>query len=191
MSEQIDMTSVGQRLRKLREERNLSLREVAERSTLSINAISRIERGEVSPTVNSLQRIAQALGLRLCDLFVQERTIRTIHTTPEERDIPLNWGVAVENLGLGATRRQLEAFIVTVDPLSGNQTTPSNHPGQEFVYCLQGRLNYQIGDQCHELTHGHSLFFDADQAHYFWNPSSEVTRFLLVFQSHIHPGIHT
>lgn len=191
MNEQIDRAKVGQQVRKLREARNLSLRQVAERSGLSINAISRIERGEVSPTISSLERIAEALELRLCDFFSHEPAFRTIHTTPQQRDQPMTLGITLENLGLGATQSKFEAFLVTVDPGCGNQLTPSEHPGHEFVYCLQGTLVYQVGNSRHPLNSGHSLLFEASQPHCFWNPSTEIARFLLVFQSHIHIGLHT
>ena len=64
--------NVGQTIRKLRNERRLSLRDLAERCGLSITAISKIERGENSPTVASLHQLADGLGLHIADFFRQE-----------------------------------------------------------------------------------------------------------------------
>jgi len=62
---------VGLAIRSLREGKNLSLRQISQASGLSINAISKIERGDNSPTVASLHKIASALGVHITDLFIQ------------------------------------------------------------------------------------------------------------------------
>ena len=69
--------NVGSRLRSIRDQNGLSLRALAERCGLSINAISQIERGENSPTVSTLHRLATAFGVHITDFF-QEETKQTI-----------------------------------------------------------------------------------------------------------------
>ena len=71
--------NVGQRIRMLRDQRKLSLRALADRCGLSINAISLIERGENSPTVSSLHVLATALGVPITDFFEEKHIIENIH----------------------------------------------------------------------------------------------------------------
>ena len=63
------MTNVGARIREIREEKRLYIREVAERTGLTVNGIARIERGEVSPNVDSVERLASALDVEPGELF--------------------------------------------------------------------------------------------------------------------------
>lgn len=181
MSSIQSMPDVGQHIRSLREQQGLSLRALADRCGLSINAISLIERGENSPTVASLHLLAQALGVPIATFFENESDQTTIyvkqaHALRVERN-----GILIESLGSGLRHQQIEPFRVTLEPGSGNDAEPITHTGQEFVHCQLGSLEYCVGDQKYLLATGDSLLFEATQPHRFRNPGSETAVFLLVF----------
>jgi transcriptional regulator with XRE-family HTH domain len=173
--------NVGSRLRSMREQQRLSLRALAERCGLSINAISQIERGENSPTVASLHRLATALGVHITDLF-QEETKQTVILVKQNRGLrSQSNGVLMESLGIGLFNQQMEPFRMSIQPGCSNMQDLISHPGEEFVHCLQGKIEYSIGDQVLVLEQGDSLLFDATQRHGYHNPTSQEAVVLMVF----------
>lgn len=174
--------NVGARIRMLRQQRGYSLRALAERSGLSTNAISRIERGENSPTVASLRLLANGLEVPVTDFFKDETEGNTIFVEREQRSRARTVGQLIESLGTGLPDQNLEPFMMTVDPLTGSNADPYSHPGEEFVHCMEGTIEYRVGNQLYMLRQGDSLLFKADQPHCFRNPSESPAMILLVLQ---------
>ncbi len=175
--------NVGQRIRSLRERQGLSLRALAERCGLSGTAISQIERGDNSPTVSSLHVLATALGVSITDLFHDDQRAAAVLVAPESRLRSEAGGVLMENLGAGLPYQQIEPFLVTLAPGSGNADQPVAHMGEEFVHCLEGTIDYSVDGRVYRLAAGYSLLFEAARPHYFTNPLDIPARFLLVFQA--------
>jgi transcriptional regulator with XRE-family HTH domain len=174
---------VGLRLRALRDRQGLSLRALAEDCGLSINAISLIERGENSPTVSTLHRLATALNVPITDFFQEEAKQTCVFV---KRDLGLRSqsdGAVMESLGIGLFNQQLEPFRMTIRSGVGNVNDPVFHSGEEFVYCLDGEVEYWIGDRVFRLEQGDSLLFDATQPHAYHNPLEKPATILLVFQA--------
>jgi transcriptional regulator with XRE-family HTH domain len=173
---------VGSRLRTLREARNLSLRALASASGLSANALSMIERGKTSPSVSTLYKLADALGVSITAFFqTDDDTRRDIVFIPasERPRVPFARGVWE---GLGGERfvGRVEPFVLTLE--SGAMSGPHHlvHSGHEFVFCLRGELEYVVEDQTYHLQAGDSLLFAANLRHRWRNPGSVVTNVLFV-----------
>jgi transcriptional regulator with XRE-family HTH domain len=177
---------VGQRIRALRDQQGLSLRALAERCGMSINAINRIERGENSPTVASLHLLATALEVPITEFFRTAEKRKTVMVKRESRVHAQQQGMDIESLGTGLHNQQIEPFLVTVPPGSGTGSPTITHQGQELVYCVAGALEYQVSDEVYTLTAGDSLLFEAVQPHVFRNLSELPAVILLVF--HIQDG---
>ncbi len=175
--------NVGPRIRTMREQRGLSLRALAERSSLSVNAISLIERGENSPTVSSLHMLATGLEVKITDFFEDPHRHAVVHVRHDQRLATRGSGLLMESLGTGLRNQHLEPFVVTVEPRTGDSGQSIVHPGQEFVLCLEGNILYQVGAQAYSLEPGDSLLFEATQPHHFCNCGDSVARVLLVFQA--------
>ena len=175
--------NVGPRIRALRERRRLSLRALAGRCDLSVNAISLIERGENSPTVSSLHTLATALGVKITDFFEDPHDDAVVYVKADQRLSTQGNGLLMESLGLGLRNQQLEPFMVTVEPGAGDTGEAIVHPGQEFVFCLEGTVLYHVGEQVYGIKPGDSLLLDATQPHYFRNTGDSVARVLLIFQA--------
>lgn len=174
---------VGQRIRLLRSQQNLSLRTLAKRCGLSVNAISKIERGENSPTVASLHLLASALSVPITEFFQSRSDQRIVYVKSHQRLRSQYNGTAIESLGNGLRNQQLEPFLMTLQPHINPETPSITHGGQEFVYCLQGEVQYEIGAESFQLKPGDSLLFEADQPHRCVNPTDMLAVILLVFQS--------
>lgn len=173
--------NVGLRIRSFRERQGLSLRAVAERCGLSINAISQIERGENSPTVTTLHRLAMALNISITDLFNDE-SAQTVVFVKRGEGLSANGDhVLMESLGIGLRNQRLEPFRVIIQPQSGSRDDCVSHSGEEFVHCMQGEIDYTVGDITYHLEPGDSLLFEATQQHAYYNSTSEPATILLIF----------
>lgn len=180
---QKDRPTVGIRLRTLRERKGWSLRQLSEKCGLSINAISRIERGENSPTVTSLTRLAEALSIPITDFFL-EKPKKSIEFIKSGTGIHSeNNGVTVEQLGRGRAGHQLEPFLLHIAPDTEHFPETINHPGKEFVLCLSGKVEFLVDDQVFQLESGDSLLFEGMQPHHCRNTSQREAELLLVFQA--------
>jgi len=172
---------VGTRLRQLREQRNLSMRSLATASGLSANALSMIERGKTSPSVSTLYKLADAMGVPITTFFGEPTTKqKAIFMRAQERPrVPFSRGVW-EGLGGEQFAGRVEPFVLTLE--SGSNSGPHNmaHSGHEFVFCLRGQLEYHVEKEIYTLEPGDSLLFAAQLNHRWRNPGKNVTNALIL-----------
>ena len=181
MSEQ-GAPDVGSQLRALRQKRGLSLRTLAELCDLSPNTISLIERGDSSPSVSTLRRLATALGVQITAFFeVQAEPVQVVLTRAAERRRSGNAQVFLESLGAGLQEQSVEPFMVTMRPGADSGPQPIVHTGQEVVHCVQGEVEYEVEGRSYRLAVGDTLLFEAWLPHRWSNPGSVPATFLLVF----------
>lgn len=178
-----EQPEVGSRIRELRERARLSQRTLADRSGLSANAISRIERGESSPTVASLHRLATALGVPITEFFQAHAESPTIVVRRNRRPRTRGEGILIESLGVGLPGQRLEPFLMTLAPGAAGGEEPIVHAGEEFAYCVEGEVEYMVGEEWHRLEHGDSIVFRATQPHLFRNTHVERAQVLFVIQA--------
>lgn len=172
---------VGQQVRRLRLSRNLSLRELAQRSGLNINTLSLIENGKTSPSVATLQQLAMALGVPIAAFFQSSLEEREVIYTPAGRRPQRSAGGAlIHNLSDHLAGDGLEAFVVQLKPAGTATEGQISHAGWEFVYVLDGQVEYQVGGTTFNLKEGDSLAFLADLPHSWRNLLEEQTTQLLL-----------
>jgi len=176
---------VGGRLRELREMRNISMRGLATKSGLSANALSMIERGKTSPSVSTLYKLADALGVPITEFFSRaEEKERVVYIKADARThVPFSRGV-MEALGGEQFVGAVTPFIVTLE--SGATSGPHRmvHTGHEFVFCLRGKMEYQVENQYYTLEAGDSLLFAAEQSHSWRNHSGNVANALIIISDY-------
>jgi transcriptional regulator with XRE-family HTH domain len=177
--------NVGARLRELREGSKLSLRALARQSGLSVTAIARIEKGQASPSVSTLQQLATALGVPVVAFFqVESRPKSVVFVRANARSRIALPGGQLERLGSGLADQCIEPLLLTLEPRAGSGEEPITHLGHEFVLCLSGRLEYGVDEQVYLLNGGDSLLFEAHLPHRWRNPGPEQTTALLLLYSH-------
>ena len=174
---------VGKIIRSMRESKQLSLRELSDLSGLSVNAISKIERGENSPTVASLHKLASALEIQITEFFRQQIYQFAVFVKSDESTLLRSDGISIESLGSGLPNQQLEPFNMIVAPNSGNISEPISHSGEEFIYCLSGKLEYFVGDETFILESGDKLLFKANQPHCWRNLGDGPAEVILVLET--------
>ncbi len=162
---------VGAKAKRLRSSMGLTLGEVAKRADISAAMLSRLENGDVSPSLETLGALTTALGVPLSHLFNDVGRPRG-----GAQHVPKGEGLEVVRRGTkrGHTyhllaadrgpRRAFEPFLVTLNDKS--EVFPGfEHPGTEFIYLLEGSLTYRHGDETHLLKGGDSLTFSGEVPH--------------------------
>ncbi|MEE8357319.1 MAG: cupin domain-containing protein [Anaerolineales bacterium] len=173
--------NISERLKALREERDLSIRGLGRLSGLSANALSVIERGLSSPSVSTLYKIANALEIPVTAFFEETPPKGdVVFTKSAERNrIPLNRGLW-EGLGGERYNGLIEPFMITLEAGTSSGRFQMTHSGHEFVFCLRGELEYLINDQTYRLESGDALLFSASLEHKWHNPGQTVTNALIL-----------
>ena len=169
-AEQQIEVAIGSQVRHLRRELGITATELAQEAGLSTSALSKIENGQIAPSLSTLQALARALNVPISALFNQFE---------ERRDcsyVAAGQGMKIERRGTRAGHEyQLLGHAlsgqVAVEPylirLAGGSKpyTAFRHAGQEFIYMLTGRVRYRHGDRSFTLNPGDSLFFDSASSH--------------------------
>lgn len=172
---------VALQLKRLRIERKLSLRALAEKSGLSVNTLSLIENGKTSPSVSTLQRVAATLRVPITAFFepaIAARPVVFMQAAQRPRTL-LEHG-DLEDLGRGFTSRAVQPFIIHLQPNSGSGPDAIVHTGYEFVLCLSGSIRYTVAGEPYDLTLGDSLLFESHLPHRWMNITSQSASALLV-----------
>ena len=173
--------NIGERLRELREARNISMRALATKSGLSANALSMIERGRASPSVSTLYKLADALGISITSFFGSdaERKQVVFLKADERARVSFTRGV-FEGLGGEQFIGRVEPFMLTLENSANSGPRSMMHTGHEFVFCLRGELEYLVERQIYQLSAGDSLLFAAHLKHRWKNPGKTVATALII-----------
>jgi len=172
---------VSERLRKLRQQKNLSVRALASLSGLAINTLSMIENGKTSPSVSTLQILARALEVPIAAFFEQETIEKKIvHVRSWQRPIVTVDTTRLEHLGKDLAGNAVQPFVVMLEPGSGSGQNLIVHTGHEFVYCLSGQVSYSIEGETYLLEVGDSIVFESHLPHHWENTGSEPAQVILV-----------
>jgi len=175
--------SLGVRLRTVRKERDLTQRGLAARAGISANAISLIERDEISPSVATLQRLAEALHVKMSYFFDEDVQANVMHVKGSERPSITSKGVTIESIGKSLRDQELEPFFIRLAPDSESGRRQVMHSGHEFVYCVRGRVEYEIDGDVYLLEAGDFLLFEAELPHHWRNATEEQAELLLILQT--------
>ena len=173
---------LGMTIRRLREERNLSLKELANRSDLTPSFLSQVERNLTNPSVASLRRVAQAFNVPLTALFQgpmtpEDHVVRRnerrqlIHPRRQWRDYLLT-----PNL-----KGKLQVILSVIEPGGGSGDEPYAHDSdEECVVVLRGRLEFWVGPDWYLLEEGDSIVFESRILHRNCNPGPDQAEVLWI-----------
>lgn len=172
---------INARLRLLRKEQGLSIRGLAAKCGISPNTLSLIENGRTSPSVHTLQLLADGLGISLAAFFEEVKPAKTLvyQRQGQRNQMRFSNGI-LEKLGEGLPPLGAEPILVTLDP-GHAEAKDISHVGREFIYCLEGKVICIIANQQYTLTPGDSLLFDAAAPHRWLNDASTVSKLLVLF----------
>lgn len=163
--------AVGTAIREIRQRHGLTLAQVSEQANISRGMLSKIENGQTSAGMETLSRIARALGVSMSMLFSKYDSSST-----SAQHVKRGQGMETVRRGTksGHTYHLLaydqgptklyEPFLITMDDDSQRYPT-FHHPGNEFIYMLDGEIEYRVGQQTYVLEPGDALSFQGTVPH--------------------------
>ncbi|MCL1629847.1 MULTISPECIES: helix-turn-helix domain-containing protein [Roseinatronobacter] len=170
--EKVLEVAIGREVRAFRRQKGITVADLAELTGLSIGMLSKIENGNTSPSLTTLQALSHALSVPLTAFFRGfEEHREAVHT-------PAGAGVETEragtraghqynllgHIGSNASGVMVEPYLITLT-LESDIFPTFQHGGIETIYMLEGALQYRHNDTLYALKPGDTLFFDADAPH--------------------------
>ena len=164
--------TIGPKIRALRLKKKMGLTELGRHTGLSPAMLSKIERGQLFPTLPTLLRIALVFSVGLDYFFSgsREKPVVGIVRHNDRLRFPEKMGARdplyeFESLDYPAVERRLNAYYVEFLPASAEKMRLHQHEGGEFIYMLSGTLTVQIADEEHTLEARDSIYFDSSPLH--------------------------
>ncbi|MDX6397715.1 MAG: hypothetical protein QOJ43_1123 [Gaiellaceae bacterium] len=166
-----DAPKVGARVRSLRRERGLTIEQLAAATGLTKGFISQLERDRTAPSLSSIARICDALGIPLSHIFESEPGPALVRRSERARA----GGTAASENHLLSSRDEgrFQAIESEIAPGAGAGDELSSLPGEmEFVYVLAGTIELRVGDERHLLGEGDALTYPLSKPHTWRNGSA-------------------
>ncbi len=180
--------SVGEKIKVLREQKGLQLKDVADRTGFSTALISQMENHLVSPSLGTLIKLAKALDVKVGDFFgevhgepytiVRKDERKTVSRFASKEGV--KYGYSYEALGFEKKDRHMEPFIVTLEPATIKTSKTSTHEGEEFIYVLDGEMEVILGNHTDVLYPGDSIYYDSTIPHRVQCHQEKSTKILAV-----------
>ena len=180
-------TGVGERIKKLRELKGLSLGDVSQRTDISEDMLESIEADAIAPPLGTLTKLARALEMKMGYLLTAGEPKPFVITRQEERK-PVRrhaaqqqskYGYSYLSLSPGMRDRNMEPFLVTLSP-AAEEMPGSVHEGEEFIYVLEGEMEVIIGEHREVLYPGDAIYYHSSLPHLVKCHQEKPTRILAV-----------
>lgn len=169
----------GRLIKERRRQLNITLESLAETVELTKSFLSDIENDKTSPSVASLVRLCDALGLSVGDLF--NSTASTVVRENERPKVNFGGTGVTDHLLTASNSARLQALWTEIAPKgTGGEKLYSLRADEEFIHVLSGNLTVVTEDQSFELGAGDSMTFDPRLLHTFFNPS-ETEKTVAIF----------
>ena len=176
---------LGGRIRELRKEQKLSLEELAQRCGLALATLSRLENGHGVGNFRTHQKIAQALGVDVTQLYkgVEQGVAHTAvvrSESPETESFTYNEKASAVLLANQVSGRRFLPQLLRFEP--GGRTAPEQYrPGTErWLFGLEGEVEVMVGKKSYRVTPGGTLYFKASLPHRFSNTRKSAARCIMV-----------
>ena len=172
MNEALASLDLGSQVRKLRNKRSLTLQDLADLTGLSKPNLSQIENNFVTPPIATLLKIATALGVPIGYFFQESPQQRNMIVVRKDDRYGVAKGPHISHIGYQyeplaypKIDKSMEPFIVIMEEREASDIVFNNHLGEEFLYVLDGSLEFCYGDNRVALEEGDSLYFDSIVPH--------------------------
>ncbi len=165
---------IGSKIREIRQEKNITIQELSEKTGLSKGLISQVENEQVSPPISTLLKIASALKTDIAHFFQEKDDNPKVTVVRKNERIVsgrrgvkgIDLGYSYESLAHKKINKHMDPFLVTFEVKDRDSIVMFSHEGEEFVYVINGQLEFVTdnGDDI-ILNEGDSLYFEADIHH--------------------------
>lgn len=175
--------TVSKIIRKIRRSQNITLKELSDRTQLSVSFLSQFEREVTSITLVSLKKIAEGLNLTMRELFDEEQDLAGtyIHKNGEDSGLPglEKKYASYERLSGRFEGKKLESLLLRMEPLR-DDFVPCTHEGEEFIYILEGSARFTVDGEEYEVSEGESIHYPSTLLHRIVNIENRELVFLCI-----------
>ena len=184
-------STVGSKIKGIRETKNLTIEDIAESSGLSKDQIVSIEEGQNMPSLGPLMKLARALGVRLGTFMDDNDAIGPVVCRAEDRE--KDSSISFSNGATSARKhmeyhplaqqkagRHMEPFVIDIAPSEENNFQLSAHEGEEFIYVMNGEVEIAYGKEKYILKEGDSIFYDSIVKHHIHGAPGKSAKILAV-----------
>lgn len=177
---------VGETVKEIRQKKGLSVKDISQRTGLPSELLIQIEKGNVSPPLGSIIKLAKALEMKM-GYFISgaEELPYTIVRKNDRKVISRfdsqksqTYGYEFTSLAPHKKDRHMEPFLVTLEPSAVEER--SSHDGQEFIFVLEGIMEVHLGEKIHLLEPGDAIYYDSTVSHLVKCHGKEKTKILAV-----------
>lgn len=178
--------TTGRRMRQIRKDQNISIVELAKQVGVSKSLISQVERGEILPSLSTLEKVAKALMIDITEFFKIEEPPRlsegeVVVRKNNRKVITIPNSSMVYQLLTPKLNQNLEFLIIEIPPNGEKhgEIETFKHDGEEYFLVLEGELQLRIGDETYDLEQGDSGCFDSSHGHVWRNVKDKKGAFLI------------
>ena len=182
---------VGSKIKGIRESKNLTIAEIAERSGLSEDQIVSIENDQNLPSLGPLIKVARALGVRLGTFMDDNDALGPVvcraADREQDRSISFSNGMAdarkhmeYHPLAKQKAGRHMEPFVIDINPEETPEYQLSAHEGEEFIFVMNGEIEIVYGKETYALKEGDSIFYDSIVKHHVHGAPGKSAKILAV-----------
>ena len=181
----ITKEEIGRRIKKIREQHHLTLKNVEAKAGISATHISEIERGKTSPTIGALMRIADALGKDPA-YFIEDRELKDVSYVALEDREKMKFERAdaeAELLTNSIPSGKINALLITLAPASTREIATHAHDADEAALVLEGSVKFRVEEREYVLNEGDSIYYVASKEHGYTNVSDSEEAKMIWFAS--------
>jgi transcriptional regulator with XRE-family HTH domain len=171
------LVDLGQRIRRLRHQRHLTLQQLGEATGLSPSMLSLVERGRTSPSIGSLVAVASALRVPLKTLFDDGLSDRQTYVLRlEDQSVMSPMPGVSRRTAIADSARHIEISVNEWQPGVATEPRPARHPGFEYGLVLEGELTVEVEGSRFVLAPGDLAWYESTSPHSLHNDGDEVAR---------------
>ena len=181
---------VGEKIKSIRETKQISIAELAERTGLAEEQITRIENNVDIPSLAPLIKIARALGVRLGTFLDDQDEVGAVicrkedsaQTTISFSNNAVNTRTHMQYHSLSNSKadRHMEPFIIDIAKTEETNYELSSHEGEEFIYVMEGSVEISYGKHTHVIEAGDSIYYDSIVPHHVHGTEGQPAKILAV-----------
>jgi transcriptional regulator with XRE-family HTH domain len=185
---------IGRVVRELRHKKQITVQDLAAKTGISKSVIAEIESGDVVPPVATLLKLAKVFNVGMASFFEEEAAGVKISVTrsgeririkrrPHHHEGELDY--IYESLETHKSDKHMEPLFVEFQPLDTGDMVFTNHEGEEFLFVLEGRLEFRTDDRVEILEPGDTIYFESDINHSFRSLDEKPAKAIAVVWSKV------
>lgn len=164
---------IGEKIQALRMTKDISIADLARQSGIPESILQKAEEENVSPPLGAIVNLAKFFDVPVGEFFGESGDSPFCIVRSEERqevsrfstEYSMSCGYTYQGLGQQKRNRQMEPFLVTLNPIEGEEPESNQHIGEEFIFVLEGRIRVNLENHQDVLNPGDSIYYDSKIPH--------------------------